>query len=304
MRCAIFSTCTDVMLRIATRPSPQARTQAQFVADAMMRNNPGLECELVFVESSGDQRADVPLHQMAGQGIFVKEVQRAVLDGRADVAVHSAKDLPTAAEQGLTIGAWCERRDPRDVLIGAKLDELESGATVATGSVRRRAQLRALRPDLQFVELRGNIGTRLERIPENGAIVMAAAALEVLGLSSRISEVLDPEVFVPMIGQGCVAIEHRFGDVSTQAHVASIDHAPTRQAVEIERAFLGVLGTGCALPVGAFVDESQMLTTFLASGDDKDARSIMMQADVSDHANAKLIAMQLARTSREQLARR
>lgn len=292
------------MLRIATRPSPQARTQAQFVADAMMRINPELECELVFVESSGDQRADVPLHQMAGQGIFVKEVQRAVLDGRADIAVHSAKDLPTASEQGLTIGAWCERRDPRDVLIGAKMSELESGATVATGSVRRRAQLRAIRPDLQFVELRGNIGTRLERIPENGAIVMAAAALEVLGLSHRISEVLDPEVFVPMIGQGCVAIEHRFGDVSTQKCVASIDHEATRQAVEIERAFLGVLGTGCALPVGAFVDESQMLTTFLASGDNKDARSIMMQADVSDHANAKLIAMQLARTSREQLARR
>lgn len=292
------------MLRIATRPSPQARTQAQFVADAMMRINPELECELLFVESSGDQRADVPLHQMAGQGIFVKEVQRAVLDGRADIAVHSAKDLPTASEQGLTIGAWCERRDPRDVLIGAKMSELESGATVATGSVRRRAQLRAIRPDLQFVELRGNIGTRLERIPENGAIVMAAAALEVLGLSHRISEVLDPEVFVPMIGQGCVAIEHRFGDVSTQKCVASIDHEATRQAVEIERAFLGVLGTGCALPVGAFVDESQMLTTFLASGDNKDARSIMMQADVSDHANAKLIAMQLARTSREQLARR
>ncbi len=292
------------MLRIATRPSPQARTQAQFVADAMMRINPELECELIFVESSGDQRGEVPLHQMAGQGIFVKEVQRAVLDGRADVAVHSAKDLPTVSEQGLTIGAWCERRDPRDVLIGAKLSELESGATVATGSVRRRAQLRAIRPDLQFVELRGNIGTRLERIPENGAIVMAAAALEVLGLSHRISEVLDPEVFVPMIGQGCVAIEHRFGDVSTQKCVASIDHEATRQAVEIERAFLGVLGTGCALPVAAFVDESQMLTTFLASGDNKDARSIMMQADVSDHANAKLIAMQLARTSREQLARR
>jgi hydroxymethylbilane synthase len=295
---------TTSTLRIATRPSPQARTQAQFVADAMMRNNPGLSCQLVLIESSGDLRAEVPLHQMAGQGIFVKEVQRAVLDGRADVAVHSAKDLPTTPEQGLTIGAWCERRDPRDVLIGAKLNELANGATVATGSVRRRAQLRAVRPDLQFVELRGNIGTRLERIPDNGAIVMAAAALQVLGLSNRISEVLDPEMFVPMVGQGCVAIEHRFGDVSTQKYVASIDHEPTRQAVEIERAFLGVLGTGCALPVGAFVDKTHTLTTFLASGDDKDSTSIMMQSDVSDHANAKLIAMQLARTSRDQLARR
>jgi len=291
------------IVRIATRPSPQARTQAQYVADAITQANPKIECRLVLIESSGDLRASVPLHQMGGLGIFVKEVQRAVLDGRADIAVHSAKDLPTTAEHGLSIGAWCARRDPRDVLIGATLEDLARGATVATGSVRRRAQLRAVRPDLTFVELRGNIGTRLEKIPEGGAIIMAMAALQVLGLTHRASEVLDPEVFVPMIGQGCVAVEHRFGDKETEEIVAAVDDASTRRSVEIERAFLAVLGSGCALPVGAYVNDRHMLTTFLASGDNSDSVSIVMQADVSDESSAKLIAAQLARTSREQLSR-
>ena len=295
---------TQKILRIATRPSPQARTQAQFVADSITRENPEVECKLVFVESTGDQRPDVPLHQMAGQGIFVKEVQRAVLDGRADIAVHSAKDLPTITEYGLEIGAWCARRDARDALIGNSLQQLEHGATIATGSVRRRAQLRAIRPDLQFVELRGNIGTRLEKVPVGGAVVMAVAALEVLGLTEKITEILDPEFFVPMIGQGCVAVEHRFGDLETQQFVQSIDHKATRYAVEIERAFLSVLGSGCSLPVGAYVNNQNILTTFLATDDTSQARSISMQAEVSDEENATLIAAQLARTSREQIGRR
>lgn len=292
------------VVRIATRPSPQARTQAQGVADAITAAGNGVACELVFVESSGDVRADVPLHQMAGQGIFVKEVQRAVLDGRADIAVHSAKDLPTESQQGLAIGAWCQRRDPRDAMIGLGLKQLAQGATVASGSVRRRAQLRRVRPDLEFRELRGNIGTRLERIPENGAIVMAVAALQVLGLTNKIAEELDPETFVPMVGQGCVAVEHRFGDTETQRLLGLVDHAETRFAVETERAFLAVLGSGCSLPVGAHVDPRGTLTTFLASGDEPRAKSVVMQADVSDRDAAKMIAAQLARMSREQLGGR
>jgi hydroxymethylbilane synthase len=241
---------------------------------------------------------------MAGQGIFVKEVQQAVLDGRADIAVHSAKDLPTVTEYGLEIGAWCARRDARDALIGSTFQELEIGATIATGSVRRRAQLRVMRPDLQFVELRGNIGTRLEKVPAGGAVVMAVAALQVLELTEKIAEVLDPEFFVPMVGQGCVAVEHRFGDLETQQFVQSIDHKATRHAVEIERAFLRVLGSGCSLPVGAFVNDQNILTTFLATDDTAEARSISMQADVSDEENGTLIAAQLARTSRDQMGRR
>lgn len=293
-------------IRIATRPSPQARTQAQVVADAITAAT-SMQCELVLVESTGDVRADVPLHQMAGQGVFVKEVQRAVLEGRADIAVHSAKDLPTEGDPGLVVGAWCARRDPRDALVGSRLDQLPSGATVATGSVRRRAQINAVRDDLAFGELRGNIGTRLDRVPEGGAIVMAVAAMEVLGLTDRITEFLDPTVFVPMIGQGCVVVEHRFGDSRVRDAVATIDDDTTRFAVETERSFLSVLGSGCSLPVGAHVDAAGTITTFLASGDPaKDSRvtSVVMQADVSDRDTAGLVAAELARMSRRELAGR
>jgi hydroxymethylbilane synthase len=170
------------MIRIATRSSAQARTQAEVVANAITAAS-GEATELVFVETLGDIKRDVPLHQLGGQGIFVKEVQQAVLQGLADVAIHSAKDLPSMATDGLTVAAWCERRDARDALVGNTLEGLAHGATVATGSVRRRAQLLTVRPDLQFVDLRGNINTRLEKIPAGGAIVMAIAALEVLGLT-------------------------------------------------------------------------------------------------------------------------
>ena len=179
-------------LRLATRGSPQARRRPRRSPTPCVAAA-GADVELVFVETTGDRQRDVPLHVIGGQGVFVKEVQHAVLDGRADAAVHSAKDLPSIAHPALTIGAFTRRRDPADALIGRSLAELADGATVATGSVRRRAQLAEARPDLQFVELRGNIATRLERIPDGGAIVMAVAALEVLGLTDRIAERLDVE---------------------------------------------------------------------------------------------------------------
>lgn len=239
------------MLRLATRASAQATAQSQHVADQLTAAHPGLRVELVPVETSGDRRADVPLHTIGGQGVFVKEVQQAVLDGVADLAVHSAKDLPSAPTTGLVIGAFTERRDARDALVGASLDALAPGATVATGSVRRRAQLAAVRPDLQFVELRGNIHTRLSRIPAGGAIVMAVAALEILGLTERIHQHLPIDTFVPSPGQGCVAVECRADDDLAAELLAAVDHAPSRHAVQAERAFLAELGTGCSLPVGA-----------------------------------------------------
>ncbi|MEY2959479.1 MAG: porphobilinogen deaminase, partial [Actinomycetota bacterium] len=166
-------------VRIATRGSAQARTQALAVADRL--GAAGQDAELVFVETFGDRSA-APLHSIGGQGVFVKEVQRAVIDGRADIAVHSAKDLPTAPSPGLVIAAFTERRSAADALVGRRLADLPHGATVATGSVRRRAQIARVRPDLEFVELRGNIHTRLERTPPGGSIVMAVAALQILGL--------------------------------------------------------------------------------------------------------------------------
>ncbi|MCU1394730.1 MAG: hemC [Ilumatobacteraceae bacterium] len=251
------------VLRIATRSSAQARTQAGYVGSAITAANPTVQIELVLVDTVGDQRQDVPLHTIGGQGVFVKEVQRAVLDGRADLAVHSAKDLPSAPADGLTIVAFTERRDARDALVGSTLDGLALGATVASGSVRRRAQLAALRPDLRFVELRGNIQTRLSKVPADGAIVMAVAALDILGMRDRVAQVMDVDAMVPAVGQGCVAVECRADANDVIGIVRSIDHTETRRAVEAERAFLAELGTGCSLPIGAHVRDGQ-ITAFLA----------------------------------------
>jgi hydroxymethylbilane synthase len=251
-------------IRIATRASAQARTQAEFVAERLA--DAGHQSELVFVETFGDRtQADgVPLHSIGGQGVFVKEVQRAVLDGRADVAVHSAKDLPTEIAHGLRIAAFTERRTAADALVGRSLVDLPAGATVATGSVRRRSQLRRARPDLEFVELRGNIHTRLDKVPDGGSIVMAVAALEILGLTDLIAQQLDPAEFVPAVGQGCVAVECRDDDDRVAGVLQRIDHEPSRREVLVERAFLAELGSGCSLPVGAHVDGSK-LYAFLAS---------------------------------------
>lgn len=249
-------------LRLATRGSRQALGQAKAIAAAIEAAT-GTSVEFVLIETTGDRRLDVPLHTIGGQGVFVKEVQRAVLDGRAELAVHSAKDLPSTEADGLSIAAFTERRDPRDALVGSTLADLPLGATVASGSVRRRAQLARVRPDLEFVELRGNIDTRLTKIPEGGAIVMAVAALQILELTDRIAEHLSIVEFVPAVGQGCVAVEVRADDEDTAELVGAVDHAATRHAVEVERAFLAELGSGCSLPVAAHAADD-VLRTFLA----------------------------------------
>ena len=283
-------------LRIATRGSVQARTQAQSVADALIAAHPGLQVQLVFVDTVGDQRQDVPLHTIGGQGVFVKEVQRAVLDGRAHVAAHSAKDLPSTPEEGLTIGAFCRRRSPADALVGLPLDGLADGATVATGSVRRRAQLAAVRPDLRFVELRGNIQTRLTKVPDGGSIVMAVAALQILDLVHLIADELHPHTFVPAVGQGCVAVECASDDPATMQLLAAVDDAPTREAVQVERAFLATLGSGCSLPVGAHVDDGS-LRGFLA--DPAAGRFVRRSAQLTDDPHAQ--AADLARSMQREL---
>ena len=288
------------MIRLATRSSAQARTQAEVVAQSITAAT-ALPVELVFVETLGDRNKEQPLHQIGGQGIFVKEVQQAVLRGDADIAVHSAKDLPSQHAEGLVIGAWCERRDARDALVGKSLNELEIGATVATGSVRRRAQLLTIRPDLQFVELRGNIHTRLEKIPANGSIVMAVAALQVLGLTETITQILPTTDFVPMVGQGCVAVECREGDTEVLNAIAGIDHVQTRYAVEIERAFLAELGAGCSMPVGAYVDAKRMLSTFMATGSTNADRHVKFVETVPT-VDAHEFARELARKSQSALA--
>lgn len=287
-------------VRIATRGSAQARTQSEHVAAGIRRANPKIDVELVFVETTGDRRQDVSLHSIGGQGVFVKEVQTAVLEGRADLAVHSAKDLPSTPADGLVIGAFGERRDPRDVLVGRALSDLARGATVATGSVRRRAQLASLRPDLTFTELRGNIPTRLEKIPVDGAIVMAAAALEILGWTDRIAQALDVDRLVPAVGQGAVAIECRHDDDAVRELLSLVDHASTRRSVEIERAFLAELGSGCSLPIGAF-DDGDSLRVFLASDDGRieHRATVLTERSAASHDSLLDAAREAARIARD-----
>ena len=244
-------------LRIATRGSQLALRQAEAVGDAIASAAPAaargsVAIELVVVETAGDVQRDRPIGAIGGQGVFVKEVEQALLEGRADLAVHSAKDLPSGAgTEGLGIVAVPKRADPRDALVGRALSELGPGARVATGAPRRRAQLAWLRPDLRFVELRGNIATRLGKVPAAGAVVMAYAALERLGLTGLAAEVLPTSTMLPQVGQGALAVQCRVRDeVATEA-ARSIDDAASHRCLDAERAFLGELGGGCELPVGA-----------------------------------------------------
>ena len=252
-------------MRIATRGSPLALWQANAVAARL-----GEDAEIVVIKTEGDRKSDVPLDTMSGRGVFTTEVQVAVLEGRADIAVHSAKDLPSSADlqvEGLVLACIPERADPRDCLIGSTLDALPRGATVGTGSARREALLHHLRPDLKFVPLRGNIATRLARVGELDAIVGAVAALTRLGEQARITEAFDPDLFVPQVAQGALAVECRADDAATHARLEAIDDADAHRCVLAERAFLAELGGGCDAPVGAYarrVDGEIRLVGFYA----------------------------------------
>ena len=236
------------MLRAATRGSALARWQTAHIAELLGRAADVLP---LLVTTAGDRLAEEPISAIGGKGVFVKEVQAAVLDGRADFAVHSAKDLPAATPDGLVLASVPSRADPRDVLVGSRLPDLSDGALVATGSARRRVQLRALRPDLRFAELRGNIGTRLAKAADYDAVVMAKAALDRLGEHPPVADVLGCEVMVPQVGQGALAVECREDDDRVRSLLASIQDPITRRAVDAERAFLATLGGDCTLPAGA-----------------------------------------------------
>jgi hydroxymethylbilane synthase len=241
-------------LRIATRGSALARWQADHVAALLHKADPAVEAEVVVVETSGDRRLDVPIWELGGKGVFVKEVQAAVLDGRADLAVHSAKDLPSATPDGLVIAAVPERADPRDALVGATLAGLPEGGVVATGSLRRRAQIAHARPDLRFEGLRGNMATRVARAGTDGvdAVVVAAAALDRLAWGDRIAERLAVDVVLPQVGQAALAVECRADDDGVRTVVAAVEDGPSRRAVDAERGFLAELGGDCSLPAGAY----------------------------------------------------
>ena len=247
-----------MILRAATRQSPLALWQSEHVRAALTAAHPGLEVELVPMTAGPDTDLTKSISDIGGKGAFAKEVQQAVLDGRADFAVHSAKDLPSFTVPGLTLACVPERGDPRDVLVGCRLVELPVGATVATGSNRRRTQLKHLRPDLRFVELRGNIqrrvgtaGTRQEDGHVISAVIAAGAALLRQDMEASISDWLPTYLMTPQVGQGALAVECRSEDTETASLLAGIEHGPTRRQVDAERSFLVALGGDCDLPAGA-----------------------------------------------------
>lgn len=244
------------VIRVATRGSLLALTQTGWVVDRLREANPDLTFETQTFKTVGDTVLDRALSQIGDKGLFTKELEAALLDGRADLAVHSLKDLPSELPDGLVLGCVPEREDPRDVVItrdGTAFADLPPGAQVGTSSLRRVAQLRAQRPDLNFVPIRGNVDTRLRKLSEGqvDALVMAAAGLHRAGFADRITEYLDPEYCLPAPGQGALAIEIRAADARIGQVVSRIHHMPTALEVMAERAILGRLDGGCQVPIGA-----------------------------------------------------
>jgi hydroxymethylbilane synthase len=244
-------------ITIGTRGSKLALAQTDLVCAVLLATHPGLTITIERITTRGDVVLDRPLSAIGDKGLFVTEIEQALRTGRIDLAVHSAKDLPSALPPDMAIAAFPLRADPRDVLIargGQTLNELPPGARVGTSSLRRACQLRCLRPDLQIADLRGNVDTRLRRLREGDydAIVLAAAGLERLGLSEQVSEYFAPEALTPAVGQGALAVEVRAHDLVIGALLAPLDDPATRAAVAAERAFLAHIGGGCQVPVGAY----------------------------------------------------
>jgi len=259
-------TVKQSVLRVGTRGSRLSLRQTQVVLDLVRDRVPGVQFEVVIIRTAGDRAPAVPLERLEGIGFFARELEAALLDGRCDLAVHSAKDLPTEVHGDLCLAAFPPRGDPRDVLIdraGRRLATLPPGARVATSSVRRSAQIRHRRPDLDTVSIRGNIDTRLAKLDRGvfDALCLAGVGLVRMGWESRIAEWLDPEVMLPAPGQGAIAVEMRRRDAGLQDLVRRINDPATQGAVEAERAFVGRLGSGCRAPAAALAAvEGEIIT--------------------------------------------
>ncbi|MBV1839922.1 hydroxymethylbilane synthase [Photobacterium ganghwense] len=246
-------------IRIATRKSPLAMWQAEYVKAALEQAHPGIEVELVPMVTKGDVILDTPLAKVGGKGLFVKELEVAMLEGRADIAVHSMKDVPVEFPEGLGLVTICEREDPRDAFVSNhynNIDELPTGAIVGTSSLRRQCQLRAHRPDLIVKDLRGNVNTRLRKLDdgEYDAIILACAGLMRLKLHDRIRSTIAPEESLPAVGQGAVGIECRLDDERVLGLLAALNHQETATRVRCERAMNNHLQGGCQVPIGSYAE--------------------------------------------------
>lgn len=278
-----------VTIRIGTRGSKLALWQAGFVKRELEKSNSGLTVELATIKTKGDKILDVPLAKVGGKGLFVKEIEEALLEERVDLAVHSLKDMPAEIPDGLRIGAFCEREDPRDALIsrnGQALAGLSNEAVVGTSSLRRSAQLKHLRPGIRISPLRGNLDTRLKKLETENldAVILAAAGMKRLGLENRISEYLENTDMLPAVGQGALCIEIRENDPRIDEIVSRLDHPETAVAVRCERAFLNRLEGGCQVPIAAFAKV------------DTDGKTVILDGLVADVNGTEIIRETLSGT--------
>ena len=288
------------LVRIATRKSALALWQAEFVKAQLEHFHDDVRVELVPMSTQGDIILDTPLAKIGGKGLFVKELEQAMLDGRADIAVHSMKDVPVEFPDDLELHVICEREDPRDAFVSnnfANIDALPQGAIVGTSSLRRQCQIRALRPDLEIRDLRGNVNTRLAKLDSGqyDAIILAAAGLIRLEMGERIRDFIEPEVSLPANGQGAVGIECRINDEVTKALLAPLEHSETRIRVNAERAMNRHLEGGCQVPIGAYalVDGDQVHLRGLVGAIDG---SEILRDEISGHVDdAEKLGVELAK---------
>jgi hydroxymethylbilane synthase len=297
----------ELSVRVGSRASRLARWQTDHVIARLESAWPGLACERVLIRTLGDRVTDVPLPRIGDRGLFTKEIEDGLRSATIDVAVHSLKDLPTDMPPWLALGAVLVREDPRDALVsatGATLADLARGARVGTSSIRRRAQLLARRPDLQMVDIRGNVPTRLEKVTSGAydASLLALAGLRRLGLEASVTEVLDPDVMLPAPGQGALAVQVRSDDRRVIDLVARLDDAPTRLATACERGVLGALEGGCQAPVGTWTSWSGRtlrLDAIVASFDGRTVVRASESASVEQETDALALASRVASVLRE-----
>ena len=286
-------------LRIATRKSPLALWQAHFVQDALLRFYPDLDVQIIGMTTQGDKILDTPLAKIGGKGLFVKELEAALLEGRADIAVHSMKDVPMALPSGLILQTICKREDPRDAFVSnhyKNISELPSDAKIGTSSMRRQCQLKERHPELDIIDLRGNVNTRLARLDEGryDAIILATAGLLRLNMAQRISQRISVEESLPAGGQGAVGIECRADDTQTQALLKVLHHTDTAVCVSAERAINRTLNGGCQVPIACYatLDEQQIKLKGLVGAVDG---SVMLREEASGNSDdAEQLGIELA----------
>lgn len=288
-----------------------ALTQTNWIADKIRNRHPKLQVEIVVIKTTGDIMQNISLVKIGGKGVFVKEIEEALLKGRVDMAVHSMKDVPAELPDGLEIAVTPEREDPRDILISRdnlKIEEMAKGVRIGTGSLRRSYQLLNLLPDIEIVPLRGNLDTRIKKIDTDGlaGVILAASGIRRMGWAAKIAQYLPVEMILPAVGQGVLALESRADDKETQATIAFLNHETTWLEVGAERAFLKRLGGGCQLPIAAYgkIQGSQLLVRGLVGG--ADGRVMIREemagpVDTGDALGKTLAEKILARGGRELL---